>query len=46
MAVLAGLITFAVIRLRNDPHREGRSSRFFGSHTGAAWLVLGHDLRW
>ena len=41
VAVLAGLITFAVIRLRSDPHREGRRSRFFGSHTGAAWLVLG-----
>ena len=41
VAVLAGLVTFAVIRLRSDPHREGRSSRFFGSHTGAAWLVLG-----
>ena len=39
--VLAGLITFAVIRLRNDPKREGRASRFDGSHTGAAWLVLG-----
>ena len=41
MAVLAGIITFTVIRLRNDPHREGRRSRFFGSHTSAAWLVLG-----
>ena len=41
VAVLAGLITFAVIRLRSNPHREGRGSRFFGSHTGAAWLVLG-----
>ena len=41
VAVLAGLITFAVIRLRSDPRREGRRSRFFGSHTGAAWLVLG-----
>ena len=39
--VLAGLITFALIRLRNDPRREGRASRFAGSHTGAAWLVLG-----
>ena len=39
--VLAALITFAVIRLRNDPEREGRASRFAGSHTGAAWLVLG-----
>jgi Fe-S oxidoreductase len=41
VGVLAGIITFAVIRLRNDPHREGRASRFFGSHTRAAWLVLG-----
>ena len=40
VGVLAGIITFAVIRLRNDPAREGRKSRFFGSHTGAAWLVL------
>jgi Fe-S oxidoreductase len=39
--VLAGIITFAVIRLRSDPEREGRRSRFAGSHTGAAWLVLG-----
>ncbi|HEY4851104.1 MAG TPA: Fe-S oxidoreductase, partial [Streptosporangiaceae bacterium] len=38
--VLAGIVTFAVIRLRNDPKREGRKSRFAGSHTGAAWLVL------
>jgi Fe-S oxidoreductase len=41
VGVLAGIITFTVIRLRNDPHREGRSSRFFGSHTRAAWIVLG-----
>src|SRR5271169_73109 len=41
VAVLAGIITFGVIRLRNDPHREGRRSRFFGSHTRAAWVVLG-----
>jgi hypothetical protein len=40
VAVLAGIITFTVIRLRHDPHREGRKSRFYGSHTGAAWLVL------
>jgi Fe-S oxidoreductase len=40
VAVLAGIATFAVIRLRNDPKREGRKSRFAGSHTGAAWLVL------
>jgi Fe-S oxidoreductase len=41
VGVLAGIITFTVIRLRNDPHKEGRHSRFFGSHTRAAWLVLG-----
>jgi Fe-S oxidoreductase len=40
VGVLAGIITFAVIRLRSDPKREGRASRFAGSHTGAAWLVL------
>src|SRR3984957_16955120 len=40
VAVLDGIITFAVIRLRADPKREGRKSRFAGSHTGAAWLVL------
>jgi Fe-S oxidoreductase len=40
VAVLAGIITFAIIRLRTDPRREGRASRFAGSHTGAAWLVL------
>jgi hypothetical protein len=40
VGVLAGIITFAVIRLRHDPHREGRASRFYGSHTMAAWLVL------
>src|SRR5215472_15292538 len=41
VGVLCGLATFAVIRLRNDPHKEGRRSRFFGSHTRAAWVVLG-----
>jgi Fe-S oxidoreductase len=40
VGVLAGIITFTVIRLRNDPHKEGRRSRFFGSHTTAAWVVL------
>jgi Fe-S oxidoreductase len=41
VGVLAGIITFTVIRLRNNPHKEGRRSRFFGSHTRAAWVVLG-----
>src|ERR1700721_2428235 len=41
VGVLAGIITFTVIRIRNNPHKEGRKSRFFGSHTRAAWAVLG-----
>ena len=41
VGVLAGIITFTVIRIRSNPHKEGRKSRFFGSHTRAAWIVLG-----
>jgi hypothetical protein len=41
VGVLAGIITFTVIRLRHDPHGEGRASRFYGSHTGAARLCWG-----
>ena len=41
VGVLAGIITFTVIRIRSNPHSEGRKSRFFGSHTRAAWVVLG-----
>jgi Fe-S oxidoreductase len=41
VGVLVGIGTFAIIRLRSEPDREGRRSRFYGSHTGAAWLVLG-----
>jgi Fe-S oxidoreductase len=41
VGVLCGITTFTIIRLRNDPHKEGRESRFFGSHTRAAWVVLG-----
>jgi Fe-S oxidoreductase len=40
VAVLVGIATFTVIRLRAEPRREGRRSRFAGSHTRAAWLVL------
>ncbi|MGI8493346.1 MAG: (Fe-S)-binding protein, partial [Acidimicrobiales bacterium] len=39
-AVLLALITFSAIRIRQNPKRLGRRSRFYGSHTGAAWLVL------
>jgi Fe-S oxidoreductase len=38
--VIVGLAIFAIIRLRTQPAKQGRYSRFFGSHTGAAWLVL------
>ena len=41
VGVLGGIITFTVIRIRDNPDKEGRKSRFFGSHTSAAWLVLG-----
>ena len=39
-AVLVALVTFSIIRLKNAPERLDRKSRFYGSHTGAAWLVL------
>lgn len=38
--VFVGIVIFAIIRLLNNPAKEGRKSRFFGSHTGAAWIVL------
>ena len=38
---LVGLATFAAIRLRNNPHKLGRKSRFSGSHLGGAWVILG-----
>lgn len=42
IAVLAlvSLGVFSVIRLRNAPERKARDSRFYGSHTGGAWLIL------
>ena len=40
-AVLVSLVVFSIIRLRNAPARKERLSRFYGSHTGAAWAVLG-----
>jgi Fe-S oxidoreductase len=41
VAVLAGLATFAILRRRQDPAKIERSSRFYGSHLGAAWQILG-----
>ena len=40
VAVIVSLLVFVGIRVRHSPKRENRRSRFFGSHTGAAWLVL------
>jgi Fe-S oxidoreductase len=40
VAVLLGIATFAVIRIASEPKKHGRDSRFYGSHTGGAWLIL------
>ncbi|HTW18695.1 MAG TPA: (Fe-S)-binding protein [Mycobacteriales bacterium] len=40
-AVLLALVVFAAIRLARSPRRVGRRSRFYGSHTDQAYLVLG-----
>ena len=39
-AVLISLCVFTAIRIKNSPERKQRQSRFYGSHTGAAWIVL------
>jgi Fe-S oxidoreductase len=39
-AVFLGIATFAVIRILQSPREIGRTSRFYGSHTGGAWLIL------
>jgi Fe-S oxidoreductase len=39
-AVFLGIATFAVIRILRSPREIGRSSRFYGSHAGGAWLIL------
>jgi Fe-S oxidoreductase len=41
VAVLAALATFSLMRIRQAPERRQRDSRFYGSHTGAAWVILG-----
>ena len=40
VAVLTALAVFSVLRVRYAPAREQRKSRFYGSHTGAAWIIL------
>ncbi|MDT7802319.1 MAG: hypothetical protein QOI78_5752 [Actinomycetota bacterium] len=38
--VAVSLGVFAVLRIQQAPERKDRASRFFGSHTGGAWLIL------
>src|SRR4029453_15807374 len=40
-AVLGSLALVPVIRLRESPARRNRASRFYRSHTGQAWVILG-----
>ncbi len=40
-AVLVSLCVFTIIRIKNAPAKKERASRFYGSHTDAAWAVLG-----
>jgi Fe-S oxidoreductase/TM2 domain-containing membrane protein YozV len=40
VAVLVSLATFSIIRIRQSPARRDRKSRFYGSHTGTAWITL------
>ena len=39
-AVLVALVVFTIIRIVSAPSRKDRASRFYGSHLGAAWMVL------
>jgi Fe-S oxidoreductase len=41
VGVLVGLTIFATLRIRQAPGRRQRASRFYGSHTRAAWVILG-----
>jgi Fe-S oxidoreductase len=40
VGVLVALAIFAVLRIRQAPERRQRASRFYGSHTRAAWVIL------
>jgi len=41
VGVLVALAIFTVLRIREAPERRQRASRFYGSHTRAAWVILG-----
>jgi len=38
--VLGGVLVFSVTRVVDSPARRDRKSRFYGSHTRAAWITL------
>lgn len=40
VAVVLALLIFSALRLRQSPARQDRRSRFFGSHSRTAWLVV------
>ncbi|HWE56363.1 MAG TPA: (Fe-S)-binding protein [Acidimicrobiales bacterium] len=40
VAVFLAIVSFTLIRVVNNPARRDRKSRFYGSHTGAAWFTL------
>ena len=40
VAVLVSLVIFTGIRFSDNPGKDGRRSRFYGSHNSAAWLIL------
>ncbi|HEX3610519.1 MAG TPA: (Fe-S)-binding protein [Sporichthyaceae bacterium] len=40
LLAMLGIVTFAAIRFKDSPARLDRKSRFKGSHTGGAWLIL------
>jgi Fe-S oxidoreductase len=40
VSVLVALVVFSILRAVYAPSRVHRGSRFYGSHTGAAWAVL------
>ncbi len=39
-AVTLSIFVFMIIRILRNPTEHGRSSRFYGSHNGGAWLIL------
>jgi Fe-S oxidoreductase len=41
LLVLVGVGVFMAIRIHESARRRGRASRFSGSHSAAAWLILG-----